>query len=84
MLVKKQRAKSGRYVVRRQLTSYLDPNTASAPVRGVTKESFEHNGRTIKYMKSPSVYERTKRRRFSEQFKQKDAAESDRKIRLIT
>ncbi len=44
-----------RYVVRRQLTSYLDPNTASGPSIGLTKENFEHNGNTIKYLKSPSV-----------------------------
>ena len=44
-----------RYVVRRQLTSYLDPNTASGPSIGLTKENFEHNGNTIKYLKSPFV-----------------------------
>ena len=41
--------------MRRQLTSYLDPNTASGPSIGLTKENFEHNGSTIKYLKSPSV-----------------------------
>jgi hypothetical protein len=44
-----------RYVVRRQLTSYLHPNTASAPADRLTKENSEHNGNTIKYLKSPSV-----------------------------
>jgi hypothetical protein len=44
-----------RYVVRRQLTSYLHPNTVSAPADCLTKENFEHNGNTIKYLKSPSV-----------------------------
>ena len=29
-----------RYVVRRQLTSYLNPNTASAPADRPTKENF--------------------------------------------
>ncbi len=44
-----------RYVMRRQLTSYLHPNTASAPADRLTKENSEHNGNTIKYLKSPSV-----------------------------
>ncbi len=70
-----------RYVVRRQLTSYLHPNTASGP-SDRTKENFEHNGSTIKYPKSPSVERNGTPAIFRQQFKQKDAAESDRKIRL--
>ena len=45
-----------------------------------TKENSEHNGNTIKYLKSPSV----ERNAGDFQILQKDAAESDRKIRLIT
>ena len=52
-----------RYVVQRQLTSYLIPNTASAPIvwsaDRLTKERYEHNGNTIKYLKSPSVERKT-------------------------
>jgi hypothetical protein len=37
----------------------LCPNTASAPIvwsaDRLTKERYEHNGNTIKYLKSPSV-----------------------------
>ena len=47
--------KVARYVVRRQSTSYLYPNTASAPADLLTKENSQHNGNTIKYLKSPSV-----------------------------
>ena len=65
-----------RYVVRRQLTSYLLPNTASAPADRLTKENFERNGNTIKYLKSPSV----ERNAGDFQILQKDAAESENRL----
>ena len=69
-----------RYSVQRQLTSYLHPNIASGPSdrsdQGKLRAQWKHH-------KIPEI-SICRRRRFSEQFKQKDAAESDRKIRLIT
>ena len=50
-----KRAKRARYVVRRPyfLPYYL--NIVSAPADCLTKETFRHNGNTIKYLKSPFV-----------------------------
>ena len=66
-----------RYVVRRQLTSYLHPNTASGPSdqsdQGKLRAQWKHH-------KIPEI-SICRRRRFSEQFKQKDAAESENRLK---
>ena len=50
-----KRAKRARYVVRRPYFLPYVPIQLAHRLTGLTKENFEHNGSTIKYLKSPSV-----------------------------